>query len=154
MGFWGESPDLGPYFLCCSPHYHKIGERIKILGGCLESRYCRKICTQFCLPCGSICWLYLANWLVTTSWSLSILWWGVGVIWTVICVCAQSCLTLYNPMDCRPPASLVHGISRQEYWSGLPFPSPGDLPNPGIEPKFSCIGRQIFYTVLPGLLFK
>ena len=28
----------------------------------------------------------------------------------------------------------VHGISRQEYWSGLPFPSPGDLPHPGIEP--------------------
>ena len=30
--------------------------------------------------------------------------------------------------------SSVHGISRQEYWSGFPFPSPGDLPNPGIEP--------------------
>ena len=32
-------------------------------------------------------------------------------------------------------ASLSMGFSRQEYWSGLPFPSPGDLPNPGIEPK-------------------
>ena len=31
-------------------------------------------------------------------------------------------------------ASLSMGFSRQEYWSGLPFPSPGDLPNPGIEP--------------------
>ena len=31
-------------------------------------------------------------------------------------------------------ASLSTGFSRQEYWSGLPFPSPGDLPNPGIEP--------------------
>ena len=30
------------------------------------------------------------------------------------------------------------GFSRQEYWSGLPFPSPGDLPNPGIEPGFRC----------------
>ena len=37
-------------------------------------------------------------------------------------------------MDCSPPDSSVHGISRQEYWSGLPFPSPGDLPHPGIEP--------------------
>ena len=36
-------------------------------------------------------------------------------------------------MDGSPPGSSVHGISRQ-YWSGLPFPSPGDLPNPGIEP--------------------
>ena len=49
---------------------------------------------------------------------------------------AQSCLTLYNPMDCSLPSSSVHGIfSKQEYWSGLPFPSPGGLPNPGIEPR-------------------
>ena len=33
------------------------------------------------------------------------------------------------------PGSFVHGFSRQEHWSGLPFPSPGDLPNPGIEPR-------------------
>ena len=46
----------------------------------------------------------------------------------------QSCLTLYDPMDSSLPGSSVHGISRQEYWSGLPFPSPGDLPNPGIKP--------------------
>ena len=37
-------------------------------------------------------------------------------------------------MDCSPPGSSVHGIFQQEYWSGLPFPSPGDLPDPGIEP--------------------
>ena len=34
---------------------------------------------------------------------------------------------------CQAPLSL--GFPRQEYWSGLPFPSPGDLPNPGIEPR-------------------
>jgi len=48
---------------------------------------------------------------------------------------AQSCLTLYDPMDCSLQCSSVHGISRQEYWSGLPFPSPGDLHHPGIEPR-------------------
>ena len=48
---------------------------------------------------------------------------------------AQSCPTLCNPVDCSLPGSSVHGFSRQEYWSGLPFPSPGDLPNPGIEPR-------------------
>ena len=37
-------------------------------------------------------------------------------------------------MDCTLPGFSVHGFSRQEYWSGLPFPSPGDLPDPGIEP--------------------
>ena len=38
---------------------------------------------------------------------------------------AQSCLTRSDPMDCSLPGSSIHGISRQEYWSGLPLPSPG-----------------------------
>ena len=42
--------------------------------------------------------------------------------------------TLCNPMDYSPQAPLSMEFSRQEYWSGFPFPSPGDLPNPGIEP--------------------
>ena len=46
----------------------------------------------------------------------------------------QSCLTLCDPMDCSPPGSSIHEFSRQENRSGLPFPSPGDLPDPGIEP--------------------
>ena len=46
---------------------------------------------------------------------------------------AQSCLTLCDPMNCQ--ASLPMEFSRQEYWSGLPFPSPEDLPDPGIEPR-------------------
>ena len=37
---------------------------------------------------------------------------------------AQSCPTLRNPMDCSLPGSSVHGFSRQEYWSGVPLPSP------------------------------
>ena len=48
---------------------------------------------------------------------------------------AQWYLTLCDPMDCSLPGSSVHGFSRQEYWSGLPFPSPGNLPDPGIEPR-------------------
>ena len=39
-----------------------------------------------------------------------------------------------TPMDCSLSGSFSMGFSRQECWSGLPFPSPGDLPNPGIEP--------------------
>ena len=49
---------------------------------------------------------------------------------------AQSCPTLCDPMNYvahQAPPSI--GFSRQEYWSGLPFPSPGDLPDPGIEPR-------------------
>ena len=46
----------------------------------------------------------------------------------------QSCPTLCNPTDCNPPGSSVHGIL-PEYWGGLPFPPPGDLPHPGIKPE-------------------
>ena len=53
--------------------------------------------------------------------------------WEVELLVAQPCLTLCDPMDYRPPGSSVHGILRQEYWSGLLLPSPGDLPNPRIE---------------------
>ena len=46
----------------------------------------------------------------------------------------QSCLTPWNPMDCSFPGSSVHGILQARIWEGLPFPFPGDLPDPGIEP--------------------
>ena len=44
----------------------------------------------------------------------------------------QLSLTLCDPRNCGPPGSSVMGFSRQEHWSGLPFPFPGDLPHPGI----------------------
>ena len=46
----------------------------------------------------------------------------------------QSCPTLSDSLDCDQ-APLSMGFSRQEYWSGLPCPPPGHLPNPGIEPR-------------------
>ena len=62
-----------------------------------------------------------------------------------VCLVTKSCPMLYVPMDCSLPSSSVHGIlpwldspmdrfSRPEYWSGLLFPSLGDLSDPGIEP--------------------
>ena len=45
-------------------------------------------------------------------------------------------------MDCRAPLSM--GFSRQEHWSGLTFPSPGDLPNPGIEPVSLVLAGGFF----------
>ena len=47
---------------------------------------------------------------------------------------AQSCQSLCNPMDCSPQTTSMQ-FSRQEYWSGEPFPPPGDLLDPGIEPR-------------------
>ena len=46
----------------------------------------------------------------------------------------QLCPTFFDPVDCSLSAPLSMGFSRQEYWSGLPFPPPGDLPDAGIEP--------------------
>ena len=50
-----------------------------------------------------------------------------------MCSVAKSCPTICDLMDCSPPGSLSMEFSRQEYWSGLPSLSPGNLPNPGIE---------------------
>ena len=46
----------------------------------------------------------------------------------------QLCPTVCDPVDCSHQAPLSVGFSRQKYWSGLPCPPPGDLPDPGIEP--------------------
>ena len=54
------------------------------------------------------------------------------------------------------PWTVVHqvplsmGFSRQEYWSGLPFPSPGDLPDPGIEPRSPALQADALPSELPG----
>ena len=61
-------------------------------------------------------------------------------------VVAQSCPTLCDPMIVAHQVPLSMGFSRQEYWSGLSFPSPGDLPNPGIEPESSALADR-FFTV-------
>ena len=47
-------------------------------------------------------------------------------------------------------APLPMGFSRQEYWSGLPFPSPGDLPNPGIEPGSPTLQADALTSEPPG----
>ena len=63
---------------------------------------------------------------------------------------AQSCQTLCDPVDCSPPAPLPMEFSRQEYWSGLPLPPPGDLPNPGIKPASPALVGGFFTTESPG----
>ena len=52
-------------------------------------------------------------------------------------------------MDCSPPGSSVRGIPRQEYWSGLPFPSPGDLPDPGLKPASPRLAGKFFIAEPP-----
>ena len=62
----------------------------------------------------------------------------------------KSCLTFATPWTIACQAPLSMGFSRQEYWSGLPFSSPEDLPNPGIEPKSPALQADSLPTELPG----
>ena len=61
---------------------------------------------------------------------------------------AKSCLTLATPWAVAHQAPLSMGFSRQEYWSGLPFPSPGDLPDPGIQPRSPALQADSLPTEL------
>ena len=55
-----------------------------------------------------------------------------------------------TPWTVAYQASLSMGFSRQEYWSGLPFPSPGDLPDPGIEPGSPALESDALTSEPPG----
>ena len=76
-----------------------------------------------------------------------------------VCVCARArahafhCVWLCDPMDWGHQAPLSMEYSRQEYLNGLPFPTPEDLPNPGIKPMSLAsptLAGRFFTTVLPG----
>ena len=66
-----------------------------------------------------------------------------SLLWGVECVCsvAQPCPTLCSP---RAQAPLAMEFSRQEHWSGLPLPTPGDLPHPGIKPMSPALQVDSF----------
>ena len=68
----------------------------------------------------------------------------------------KSCPTLVTPLTAAHQAPLSAGFPRQEYWSGVPFPPPGNLPDPGIEPRsptlqaVSSTACRFFLTKPPG----
>ena len=66
---------------------------------------------------------------------------------------SQSCPTLCDPGTVAQQALLAMGFPRQEYWSGLPFLSLGDLPDLGIKPSFPALAGRFFTTEPPGMLF-
>ena len=70
-------------------------------------------------------------------------------MWGCVCVLSHSVVSnSCDPIDYSLPGSM--GFSRQEYWSGLPFPSSGDLPDPGIEPRSPALQADSFPTELQG----
>ena len=75
-----------------------------------------------------------------------------SVLLNIMCVLfTQSCPTLCDPMDCTARQALLSmGFSRQGYWSGLPLLSPGDFPNPGIEPMSPALQSDALASELLG----
>ena len=72
----------------------------------------------------------------------------------LVCVCVKSLshVQLFaTPWTVAFQASPSMGFPRQEYWSGLPFPSPGDLPNPGIEPRSPALEADALTSEPPKL---
>ena len=73
-----------------------------------------------------------------------------------MCVVTQVCWTLQPHGTVARQAPLSMGLSRQEYWSGLPFPPLGDLPDPGIKPMSlvsPALAGRFFTTKPPGKSF-
>ena len=69
----------------------------------------------------------------------------------VLCLVTQSCLTLWDLMDCSLPGSSVHGDSSGKNTGvGLPCPPPGDLPNPGIKPRSLALLTDSLLSEPPG----
>ena len=71
------------------------------------------------------------------------MWNGGGLV-------TKSCLTLATLLTVACQAPLSVGFFRQEYWSGLSFPSPGDLPNPGIEPSSPALQADFYQLSYKG----
>ena len=68
------------------------------------------------------------------------------ISYIISCSIAKSCLSLCDHLNCSMQGSSVHGISRQEYWSRLIFPSPGDLLSSGIKPAYPALTGGFFST--------
>ena len=66
------------------------------------------------------------------------------------CLVTKLCPTLETPKTVACQAPLSMGFSRQGYWSGLPCPPPGDLPNPGIEPRCPSLQADSLPSEPPG----
>ena len=80
--------------------------------------------------------LFAGKQIVYLSWMIfNYLWWPYTCAHSV----AKLCLTLFDPMDCSPPGFSVHGFSRQEHWSGLPFVSQGESSWSRDRTHMSCV---------------
>ena len=93
-----------------------------------------------------------SGWMVVPLGSFLGLKWQTMKMGGKICLVAKSCPTLLRPhglyVACQAPLSM--GLPWQEYWSGLLFPSPGDLPDPALKPMSQVLAAGFFTIESPG----
>ena len=124
------------------------------------------VCTQKWSSCfnfyNDVCFTLWIIWLFRPQWGLN--WWSSPISRGPKCEkhvhkqsfgggggsVAKSCLTLVIPWAEEPGRLQSIGFSRKEYWRGFPFPSPGDLPNPGTEPRSPALQADSLPTELQG----
>ena len=156
------SPRLRPFFptSLSSPHIHSLTHTTLVFSSVSSPKH-RNI--QILRTASSLC--CLGPWLLRTDqdgWPSTAPWrWPLFILamhsawpsWLLplqhACILSHfSRVRLFvTPWTVARQAPLSMGFSRQEYWSSLPCPPPGDLPNPGIEPTshVSCIDRRVLY---------
>ena len=89
----------------------------------------------------------MAQWVESISYKSGRLWYFFLLPSGLV---TKLCPTLVTPCTVAHQAPLTVGFSKQESWSGLPFPSPGDLPGPGIEPRSPALQADSLPIELPG----
>ena len=114
--------------------------------------WCRQLCS---VPCDNLWWrrMYTKN--ICEYMCVCVCTFNIIIIFLWACVLnCFSCVQLFaTPWTVACQAPLSMGFSRQKYWRGLPYPSPGDLPNPGIEPaslKYPALAEGSLPLAPPG----
>ena len=126
------------FFICLLKWFKLWPLRILSVPFWVPVKY-HRVCVCVCV-CVFVCCVSLNTSLLvgTTRWPSAILYVCMGA------KSLQSYPTLCDPRTVTCQAPLSMGFSRQEYWSGLPFLSPGELPHPGIEPLTPALaGRYL-----------
>ena len=127
---------LRQWFLIFNPHWSQLGCYFKDVSFTQQRLWWVQAGAQECA---------LQQWVILSVYD-------VEVWWSCCAVLSRSVVSnSLHPMDCQA-ARLLHpwGFFRQEYWSGFPFPSPGDLPNPGIEPRYPALQTYSLPFESPG----
>ena len=127
-----------------------------------EDSFCSMSCnsvgyvfSSFSIPVGRLesvsgWWRWVTCTMLT--WKAVSGWWKVSLHRLYVCVlsCFSRVWLFATLWSIAHQALLSMKFSRQEYWSGLPFPSPGDLPDPGIEPRFPSLEADSLTSEPPG----